>query len=145
MSPTWEKAFLHGHPLTANPIACVAGLASFDLLVSAESEESRLRIEQTHQRCLQHWVDRYPRQLLRPRVQGTVAAFDCPGVAQLTPQLKQACLARGLLIRPRGSVLYWIPPYTITDSQLEQAYANLMAALVDVGIIRQEAEALLNH
>src|SRR5690606_24660756 len=42
------KTFFHGHSYTANPIACAAANASFNILMSAECQESLIRITQQH-------------------------------------------------------------------------------------------------
>jgi adenosylmethionine---8-amino-7-oxononanoate aminotransferase len=43
------KTFFHGHSYTANPIACAAANASFDLLTSFDCKTSIERITQAHQ------------------------------------------------------------------------------------------------
>ena len=43
----------------------------------------------------------------------------------------RAALERGVLLRPLGDVLYWMPPYCIDDAQLEQLAAATRAALAE--------------
>jgi adenosylmethionine-8-amino-7-oxononanoate aminotransferase len=38
-------------------------------------------------------------------------------------------LQRGLLLRPLGDTVYLLPPYCITDAQLDQAYAGIAEGL----------------
>ena len=42
------KTFFHGHSFTANPLACVASLASMDLLHEAETQAAIKMIERNH-------------------------------------------------------------------------------------------------
>ncbi|MBC7655531.1 MAG: adenosylmethionine--8-amino-7-oxononanoate transaminase, partial [Oligoflexus sp.] len=43
------KTLFHGHSFTANPVACAASNASFDILMQAETQESLIRISDKHQ------------------------------------------------------------------------------------------------
>jgi len=43
---------------------------------------------------------------------------DAPGyLNEIGPRLAAAFLARGLLLRPLGNVLYFMPPYVITEDE----------------------------
>src|SRR5690606_19602326 len=43
-SPALDRTFFHGHSYTANPLACAAANASFNLLMGAECQENIQRI-----------------------------------------------------------------------------------------------------
>lgn len=128
-----ERAFLHGHSFTANPLGCAAALASLDLLLAPACAAARARIEHRHREDLVARLDASP--LARHvRVQGTIAAFevDLPerGYGSGTSgQLKAFFLERGLLIRPLGDTIYLLPPYCIEDEELDRAYAGINEAL----------------
>ncbi|EPR41691.1 adenosylmethionine-8-amino-7-oxononanoate aminotransferase [Desulfovibrio sp. X2] len=128
LGPDVATAFLHGHSYTANPLGCAAGLASMDLLEAPECRARITGIEAVHR-------ERLPRLaalpgVIRPRLCGTIAAVDVtrPGAeaadyaAPAGPLMKKALLARGLLLRPLGNVLYLLPPYCVTDDELHRAY-----------------------
>ena len=38
-------------------------------------------------------------------------------------------LIHGVIIRPLGNVIYLMPPYCITDEELEKVYATIFAML----------------
>jgi adenosylmethionine-8-amino-7-oxononanoate aminotransferase len=64
------------------------------------------------------------------RALGTILAFDviAPNkgyLSAIAPQIGAFCLARGVVIRPLGNVVYVLPPYCTTNTQLEQVYAVL--------------------
>ena len=121
------KTFFHGHSFTANPIACAVALASLDLI---EEDNVLARITR---------LERQLRDGLAPlarlpfvgdvRVLGGVAAIelvsnkatkDAGGyLDQIGPRLYPAFLERGLLLRPLGNVLYVMPPYVITDAEID--------------------------
>ena len=47
----------------------------------------------------------------------------------LGPTLSAAFLARGLLLRPLGNVLYFMPPYVIQDDEVEWVMREVAAVL----------------
>jgi adenosylmethionine-8-amino-7-oxononanoate aminotransferase len=128
----FARAFAHGHSFTANPLGCAAALASLALFEEGRSLERIARIEAFHRQAMTE-LSRHP-AVTRPRVTGTIAAFDLAGADQgyaaaIGPWLKAAFLERGLLIRPLGNVVYLLPPYCITQAELGRAYAGIEGVL----------------
>ena len=124
-----NKALVHGHSYTANPLACAAAVASFQVFEEEETLKRIAEIEHQHTRHLQELCDRHD-HVIRPRVIGDIAAFtlkDDEGgyTSKLGQQLKPEFLDRGFLIRPLGNQLYLMPPYCVTDEQLESTYQCL--------------------
>ena len=73
----------------------------------------------------------------RWRVTGSIAALDVRAAdggytSVASPWLKRFYLERGLLIRPLGNVVYLLPPYCISDEQLEQAYQGIADSLEEI-------------
>lgn len=132
-----HQTVFHGHSFTANPLACTAGLASLSLL--NDDCTSRRAAIAAHHRAELERLSSHP-WVHRPRVRGTVAAFDLappdtdandrhdhlPPVAQ---RLSPFALDAGVLLRPLGDVVYVLPPYAITHDQLAQVYATIGAFL----------------
>lgn len=126
-----RRTLFHGHSFTANPIACAAARASLTLL-DAASAERRHAIEALHARRLP-LLSTHPR-VRRPRILGTIAAFDLAvgdaGYLSATAgALAAFALERGVLLRPLGEVVYLLPPYAITADQLELVYDVIHAYL----------------
>ena len=115
-----ERAFLHGHSYTANPLGCAAGLASLQLLLAPECRARIAAIEAIHRSRLGALAERP--DVARPRITGTIAAFDIVGRDIAGLGLKNAFRARGLLLRPLGNVLYLLPPYCVEESDLHRAW-----------------------
>jgi adenosylmethionine-8-amino-7-oxononanoate aminotransferase len=127
----FDKAFVHGHSFTANPLGCAAALASLELL-EAEATQARIAAIEARHRAFLGELGGLP--VARPRVTGTIAALDVAAgeagyTAAVGQRLKAAFLEAGLLIRPLGPTLYLMPPYCITDAQLDRAYAGIRDAL----------------
>jgi adenosylmethionine-8-amino-7-oxononanoate aminotransferase len=129
-----RRAFLHGHSFTANPIACAVALASWKLL-HAPTCQGRIReiAEITRGRVAR--LERHPGGQ-DARALGTIGAVNMrartPGYfanSDRTSQIAASARERGVLLRPLGDVLYAVPPYCVTDTELEQIYDAIEAAL----------------
>ncbi|WP_104666556.1 adenosylmethionine--8-amino-7-oxononanoate transaminase [Ensifer adhaerens] len=125
LSPDRRKTFFHSSSYTANPIACAAALAN---LAVWKGEPVRERIEVLTERQRQQ-IARFAEDLrfVNVRQRGTIAALDLkvPAggyLAEVGPRLKAFFRERGLLIRPLGNVIYLMPPYCITEDDLQRAY-----------------------
>ena len=128
------KTFWHGHSYTANPIGCAAALASYELM--HENEPVFTSMEQWHLKNLIKLRD-HPK-INKFRVTGTIAAMDIiTGDEQgyLNPianHIKKQCIKKGLLLRPLGNVLYLMPPYCTTKSQLGEMYDGIIELIDEV-------------
>lgn len=129
ISPDHSRTFFHGHTYTANPIACAVGLASLELTLSEECERARNRISEAHA----HFADvLWECDTARDaRVQGTILACnlvtDSPGgyANTVAQRVRDFFIESGVLLRPLGDVLYFMPPLSFTDDELGQVYAAI--------------------
>jgi len=124
----------HGHSFTANPLGCAAALASLDLLLARPDRHEGFAAR--HQPLLAELARRPG--VRRPRLQGTIAAFDLIPPQRAAPegylnpigrQLQRRLLREGVFLRPLGNVVYLLPPLCISDAELEQCYEALATAL----------------
>jgi adenosylmethionine-8-amino-7-oxononanoate aminotransferase len=137
LSEDRSKTFFHGHSYTANPLACAVALASLDLF---REEPVLERVRQLEQR-LRAGLD--PLRKLPcvgdVRVLGGVGAVELSTPAggyldRIGPKLQAAFLERGLLLRPLGNVLYFMPPYVISETETEWALEQIRAVLQTAGL-----------
>jgi adenosylmethionine---8-amino-7-oxononanoate aminotransferase len=133
-----ERAFLHSHSYSGNPLACAAALASLeifgsdDVLARNERRASRMaqlaapladhpRVGQVRQRgmivAIEMVADRVDRSPLDPRLRAGLVAY-------------RHALECGVVLRPLGDVLYWMPPYCVSDDDL-QLLARVTASAID--------------
>ena len=69
---------------------------------------------------------------------GTILAFDVKADAitsytnPIRDRLYQYFLGQGVLLRPLGNIVYVLPPYCITEGQLNQVYTAIETALDEV-------------
>ncbi len=138
-----DQAFLHGHSFTANPLGCAAALASLKLLVAEQGVKQRRRIAEQHAAGLARLAE--SPLVSRVRQVGTVAAFDVDTGeaggyrAAVGPWLKTRFMARGLIIRPLGNVVYLMPPLCTTAAELTDAYEAIGAVLAELAASPAEA------
>ena len=114
-----ERAFLHSHSYTGNPLACAAALATL-----AEGFAAHPHVADVRQA-------------------GMIVAFEltrngdkhAPFPAQQRVGLKayRAALERGVVLRPLGDVLYWMSPYCVDDAQL-QLLAEVTRSAIDEAV-----------
>ncbi|MBK8264564.1 MAG: adenosylmethionine--8-amino-7-oxononanoate transaminase [Nannocystis sp.] len=132
-----ERSFLHSHTFAGNPIACAAGLASLRLYF-ADDLPARLptRAEALRRRRLR--VAAESRAIAHHRQAGMIAAFTVrapdggPLPARIGLRLRAAALARGVLLRPLHDIVYWMPPLTISDEELDLLADRTLEALREV-------------
>ena len=126
------KTFWHGHSYTGNPLGCAAGIASWKLL--NENEQVFKNMEQIHLKNFEHLKDHSGLKNLR--VKGTIAAMDISGSGEtgweegylnpISKKLRVEALDKGYLLRPLGNVLYLMPPYCVTEEELDGIYDAIL-------------------
>jgi len=131
LSEDRERAFFHGHSYTANPLACAVAIASLELFRETDVLEGVRRLER--QMCAGLEPLRSLARVGDVRVIGGVGVVELESdggyLADIGPRLGAAFLERDLLLRPLGNVLYFMPPYAITDSEAEWALAQIREVL----------------
>ena len=131
------KTLFHGHSYTANPLACTAGLASMDLLLSKETQEAIQQITAQHKNFAKK-LNAYT-SIENVRCTGTVIAFDIRtegGVSYFNAvrdELYNFFLARGIILRPLGNTLYIMPPYCIKEEELTFVYQAIETRFEKIG------------
>lgn len=133
----FSSALAHGHSYTANPVSCAAALASLDLHESTDSLAQVARINRAMRRGLAT-LAKHPR-VTRPRLLGGICAFhlgeeEAGYGAREGRELASRLLTKGVLLRPLGNVIYLLPPYCITDQELDRTFASLGDCLGELEI-----------
>lgn len=127
------KTFFHGHSYTGNPLSCAAACASMDITESEECKNNVERIVRKHGEFANYLHGREEVEKIRQR--GTILAFDIKtneGTSyfnSLRDTLYNFFLEKGVLLRPLGNTLYILPPYVITDQELDFVYSSIKSLL----------------
>lgn len=134
-SDTPEHGLYHGHSYTGNPIGCAAGVASFDLYIQENCQANIQRISQSHKRAIERFKGY--EKLARVQSLGVFFALEVKVensgyFSDLRKVLYDKFIDRGLLLRPLGNVIYILPPYIITDQELNGIYDAIEEVLRDI-------------
>lgn len=124
----FSKTFFHGHSYSGNPLGCRAALTNLELF---EEEKTLEKIHQLSEH-LKHQLSVFWRHdhVGDVRQEGLIVAIELvkdrqtkepfPFEQRVAFQIHQIAAERGLLSRGLGSVLFLIPPYSTTVSELDQ-------------------------
>ncbi len=131
-----NKALFHGHTFTANPTGCAAALASFELL---QTEEIQNNIQYINQRHLEFEARiKGHSKVLTTRVLGVIFALEIHSpqdeqyYGSMRNKLYNFFIDNGVVLRPVGNIVYILPPYIITDNQLDKIYKTIEDAIEHV-------------
>ena len=128
-----NKALFHGHTFTANPTGCAAALASIALLQKAEMQNNIQRINQQHLK-FQEQIKMHPK-VKTTRVLGVIFALEIKRETEesyygdFRNKLYNFFIDNGIILRPVGNIVYILPPYIISDIQLDKVYKTAEKAL----------------
>lgn len=121
------RAFLHSHSYTGNPLACAAANATIDLFADGSVIQRNQALAAHMAKATQHFSD-HP-HVAEVRQTGMVLAIEMvKDKASRTPypwqerrglRVFEHGLKNGALLRPLGSVTYFMPPYVITEEQID--------------------------
>ncbi|QHS57415.1 adenosylmethionine--8-amino-7-oxononanoate transaminase [Mucilaginibacter sp. 14171R-50] len=130
------KTLFHGHSYTANPVACAAALASLDLFLEPSTQQNINRIVNKHAAFAEKV--RGHKSLKTTRQTGTILALEWQTgdntsyFSGLRDKLYNYFLNAGIILRPLGNIIYILPPYCITDNELDYIYATIAQALDEI-------------
>jgi adenosylmethionine-8-amino-7-oxononanoate aminotransferase len=122
------RGFLHSHSYTGNALACRAALAVLDIFrdddVVARNREKAVQWRRGCAPLVAHPREQSFRQC------GMIVAFDVADAdAQFGQRFAAGALARGVVLRPIGSTVYFMPPYIVTDDEFSWLVARTVETL----------------
>ncbi len=134
-SDDFTKTFFHGHSYTANPIACAAANASFELLVQPDCQQNISKIAGLHKEFIKELSNN--ERVKEARSLGTILAVELKTNEQstYTNELRKKIytyfLDRNILLRPLGNTFYIVAPYCITQEELKHIYTTIRKFLTN--------------
>ncbi len=119
-------AFLHSHSYTGNALACRAGLATLAIFQQQPILKNNSQLA-TFMAKIAARFNEHP-QVAEVRQTGMIVAIELvknkvtrepyPWQERRGQRVYQYALSKGVLLRPLGNVIYFMPPYIITEEQL---------------------------
>ena len=132
-----QRAFLHSHSFTGNPLACRAALATLEALAAEDTLNKNQTLQLAMANALAPLAE-HP-NVAQVRQTGMIIALEL--VADKASRtvfdwrerrglrVYQHGLTRGALLRPLGNVVYLMPPYCITEAEIQH-----LAAVITEGV-----------
>lgn len=122
------KTFYHGHSYTANPLACAVANENLKILAELDMEKYLVPKIKAFQKGLEKF--REHKNVGDIRQWGMVSAIEIVEdkqskksfsyEKQIGKKIYQAGLKRGALLRPMWNCMYFMPPYIITEQEIEK-------------------------
>lgn len=131
-TPSEQKTFFYGHSYAGNQLGCAAALANLQIF----AEENVLQKLTEKIAALRHLLRRVGAS---PHVREIRQCGFIVGIELVNPSEdafgQRVCLAarkHGLLTRPIGNVVVLMPPFCITNQQLEQSVFAIENSIIEV-------------
>ncbi|MEO6422164.1 MAG: adenosylmethionine--8-amino-7-oxononanoate transaminase [Candidatus Nitrotoga sp.] len=125
------RGFLHSHSYTGNPLACSAALATLEIF----EQDNVIATNRNKADYLNHIAEplrNHPR-VKNFRNTGMIWAFE---VDTLHDDFAQRCfsiaLEQELLLRPMGNTIYFMPPYIISEPEMEMLVEHTLAIIAAI-------------
>ena len=120
-------AFLHSHSFTGNPLACSAALAGLEIF-RTDDVLTRNRALAAHLGSRARELEAHP-HVAEVRQRGMIVAVELardktarepyPWQERRGLEVYRHALNRGVLLRPIGTVVYFMPPYVVTPEEID--------------------------
>jgi adenosylmethionine-8-amino-7-oxononanoate aminotransferase len=126
-----SRTFFHSSSYTANPIACAAAKANLDLWRDPAVLERVAAVAAVQEKALTPL--RADGRFKNVRRTGTITALELEArdsgyLAGIGPKLLDFFASKNLLLRPLGNTIYVMPPYCITQADIDEIYAAVAEA-----------------
>jgi adenosylmethionine-8-amino-7-oxononanoate aminotransferase len=130
------KSFLHSHSYTGNALGCAVANATIEIF---ENEN----VIQNNQNTIAFMANKLQdftqlKQVKEVRQRGMIAAvelIDYDSKKRLGLKIYEYALAQGVLLRPLGNIVYFMPPYIITQEEIN----HMMQVAYDAILLLDES------
>ncbi len=122
-----RSAFLHSHSYTGNPLACAAANATLDIFQRDNIIEKNIKLANVLKAETEKFVGH--QHISEVRQTGLIVALEMvkdknskqayPWEERRGIEVYKYALSQGVLLRPLGDVIYFMPPYIITPEQIK--------------------------
>ena len=138
--PFSNRTLNHGHTFTGNPLASAAALATLKLLIQNKYPKSAEPVMQYFAKGLSSLGNH--KNISGVRHLGFAGAFELvkdketkepfPKEMRIPFKLSQTALQKGLIIRPLGNTVYYMPPFNIKSEEIDKIFSLTKETIEEV-------------
>ncbi len=135
-----DKTFNHGHTFTGNPLAASAACAAMKLIIKKQLPQSAEKVMSFFAAKLES-LNNFD-NVGGIRHLGFAGAFEIvkdkeskerfPAEERVTFRICQKAIEKGLIIRPLGDTIYYMPPFTVNEDELSSIFSITREAIKEV-------------
>jgi adenosylmethionine-8-amino-7-oxononanoate aminotransferase len=118
--------FMHGPTFMANPLACAIANASIEVLLAADWRSNIARIERGLWAGLADCRE-FP-GVADVRVLGAIGVVEMSSPVPMR-EIQRRFVEHGVWVRPFGRLVYLMPPYIVSDVELETLTASVVSVI----------------
>jgi adenosylmethionine-8-amino-7-oxononanoate aminotransferase len=119
-------ALMHGPTFMANPLACACALASLNLLIANDWKKQVQGIEAILMSELSNCESLDAVEEVR--VLGAIGVVEMKKEVNME-KIQKAFVEQGIWLRPFGKLVYMMPPYVISETELRELCSGLATVL----------------
>ena len=127
--------FMHGPTFMGNPLACNVAAASIELLLSSPWQQRVKQLQQGLEAGLA--PARELDHVAEVRVLGGIGVIEMTTPVRMQ-EITEACVERGIWVRPFGKLVYLMPPYVMNKTDLAYLTSTLVAVITDSRLFQDQ-------
>jgi adenosylmethionine-8-amino-7-oxononanoate aminotransferase len=125
LSSDATKTFFHGHSFTGNPLGCSVAIASLELF-KIENTISKIETINSYFRDFEKELSRFS-FICNVAVLGTMLRFELDinnkgYLSTIKSDIIHFYRKKGIMIRPLGNIIYFLPPYCVSQNDLSRLF-----------------------
>lgn len=134
------KAFLHSHSYSGNPLGCAVAVETLKIFEEESILETNVLKSKWMYEAVQNMTADIP-QVGEYRQIGMIGAIELVKNRETKEefgweervgyQIYKKALEKGVLLRPLGNILYFMPPYVIKDEEIDMMVGAARASIME--------------